>query len=243
MWRKLILFGVATTQILSLSACSMDQLGTVASTRESADDIVTRPPTETYKSEPLLWEGSHPDASIWSAYAHVTIQSQAADALLPGALDVASFCPNYSQLDLPEQVNFWAYLISAVAKYESEFDPHRRRLRSRAGVDQITGQATFGEGLLQLSYGETRRYSACRFDWEKDKKLRLNDPRRSILDPFKNLECGIQFLAKQVSETGQIAESAATLWTSLLPQADGGHLEEIQKMTSQLGFCEPTETK
>lgn len=198
---------------------------------------VTNPSTEMYKPTALLWEDQNKDGMLWSAYTYQIIGNDVAQGLLPGTDDMKNFCPNYSNMTAPEKVNFWAFLVSAIAKQASGFDPAYRRLDLRQGRDVITGGQAYTEGLLQLSYRDIRSYAFCAFDWNKDKALPVKDLARTILDPVKNLDCGIKILATQIERTKKIALSTGAFWNFLKASGTGSKIKEIQQQTTKLPFC------
>ncbi|MFT3724532.1 MAG: hypothetical protein QM773_13220 [Hyphomonadaceae bacterium] len=166
---------------------------------------------------------------LWSAYTYQIIGNDVASELLPGSEDIKSFCPNYGNMTNSEKVNFWAFLVSAMAKSASGFDPLARHLDLSQGLDAITGMPVYVEGLLQLSYNDVRDYAFCAFDWQADKNLPVKDIARSILDPVKNLDCGIKILATQIERTKQIARAASIF--------AGSKIKDLEQQTSKLPFC------
>lgn len=198
----------------------------------SSTATIENPVTEMYKPVPLLWEGAAKDGMFWSALSYQIIGAEAAPALLPGASDIEDFCPGYKRLREAQKVNFWAYLISAIAKYESGFNA---QARVRSGeLDAVTGQPSYGEGLLRLSYGDARQYVFCSFDWAADRNMSLGDRAKSIFDPVRNLDCGIKILATQVENAKRLA-TAASRWASLKP--GGLHLQDVKTLTRAIPFC------
>jgi hypothetical protein len=188
--------------------------------------------------QPLLWEKSKGDSVMWSTYARQIIGDHASQSLLPGADDIEEFCPKYNAIENREmRINFWAYLISAMVEVESGFDPGNRMSEPSLGVDKVTKKQVVSEGLLQLSYQDTKWYPACDFDWEADSKLDADDLRKSILDPFKNLKCGISILANQVKNRRRISLDDG-YWSVL--RTDGrkySKVNQIKRRTKQLSFC------
>jgi hypothetical protein len=183
-----------------------------------------------------LWEGPRASAGIaWTHFSSIIVLTEAPD-LMKGTADVQSFCPRYYQLNTDEKVNFWVYLISAVTKYESAFNPVSRMRESGLGTDTVTGQHVYSEGLLQLSYQDGRNYSFCNeFDWNKDKLLAPSDPRKTILDPIKNLRCGIRILNKVIGRHNMIAFDSGHYWSTLMPKHAPEHL--IQALTRNISIC------
>jgi hypothetical protein len=72
------------------------------------------------------------------------------------------------------------------------------------------------EGLLQLTYADAERYG-CDFDWQSDRKLKANDPNKTILQPKNNLECGIKILDKQIIGQRRPLLYRAGYWSTLQP--------------------------
>lgn len=211
-----------------LTACGPASSGPTDTTTAGIEN----PVTEMYKPVPLLWEGAAKEGMFWSALSYQIIGAEAAPALLPGTSDVADFCPAYARLRESQKVNFWAFLVSAIAKYESGFNA---QTRVRGGeLDAVTGQPAYGEGLLRLSYGDAREYVFCAFDWATDRGMSLGDRAKSIFDPLKNLDCGIKILATQVEKVRQLASSTSR-WASLKP--GGPHVGDIKTLTRALPFC------
>ena len=194
--------------------------------------------TETFTPTALLWEATRAEGAQWSVFAHDLIgNSEAADQLLPGSADVEDFCPRYHSLGRAARVNFWAYLVSAVAKFESGHNPLTRFHESTMGTDPISGEPVHSEGLLQLSYQDIRGYPFCKFDWQKDLAFPRGDPRRTILNPFTNLDCGIRILAQQVHRKGKIALTTGVYWSVLKSGGKYSRLNEISAFTQSLPFC------
>ena len=224
---------------LSLCLCACGPVGGnlgAGGISAGAGGTVSNPSTEVYKPTALLWEGEHKDGMLWSAYTYQIIGNDVASELLPGSEDMLSFCPNYANLSAPEKVNFWSYLVSALTKYASAFNPGHRVLDVTRGLDPVTGLPTFAEGLLRLSYHDIRDYAFCAFDWQHDKDLAVTYLARSILDPVKNLDCGIKILATQIEKTKKIA--IGSYWTILKASGSGSKIKDIQGLTVKLPFCQ-----
>lgn len=82
--------------------------------------------------------------------------------------------------------------------------------------DEVTGLSGRTEGLLQLTYGDQKRYG-CDFDWKADRKLPGNDPGRTILRPKNNLECGVKILENQIIDQHKPLLSRSSYWSTLQP--------------------------
>lgn len=184
-----------------------------------------------------LWHGKNADADRWSDIVRNVVQTKA-PALLKGSGDIEDFCPMYSRLGTIDQLNFWVQFFAAVSKYESGFDPTSRMVETTMGTDPMTGKQVASEGLLQLSYQDETGWSFCDFDFKGDQKYAINDIHRSILDPEKNLSCGIQILNSQVAKRGGIALSSNVYWAVLKIGGKYTQLPAIKAITNKLSFCQ-----
>ncbi len=133
--------------------------------------------------------------------------------------DVRRFCPRFYQMSEVDKRAFWAYFFQALAGAEAGLDPKTRVRHTEPEVavrDPVTGIAVRSEGLLQLSYQEAKRYN-CDFDWEADRTLKANDPRKTILQPKNNLECGVKILANQIIDQRKPLLARSGYWSTLQP--------------------------
>jgi hypothetical protein len=190
-----------------------------------------------YKMVALAWESSkYPERTLWSTYLQKVI-SEDWSKLLPGANDITSFCPTYYQLDNDERANVWAQLFVAMAKYESGFNPTSRMQETTMGTDPVTNKPVYSEGLLQLSYQDRSWAPWCDFDWTKDRSLAMADPQKTILDPFKNLYCGVGIMAKQIQSKGSIILSTGAYWAVIKSGGRYQQIGSIQGIVKSLSLC------
>lgn len=195
-------------------------------------------PPSSSKTYPLLWE-TRSEGKTWSTFVFNLFKNELATTFLPGTSDVTGFCPRYHTLTNDQRVNFWGLLVSAMTKYESNFSPTMRYKESTMGVDPVTGQHVYSEGLLQLSYQDVQWAKFCEFDWNKDKSLSPTDPRKTIFNPQKNLSCGIKILARQIQRKNKIAVTGkeGAYWAVLIPGGKYTKLAEIQALTKKMPGC------
>ena len=132
---------------------------------------------------------------------------------------VKPFCPRFNLLPEADKRSFWAYFFQALAGAEAGLKPTsdvRHTDPSVAIVDPITHHITRQEGLLQLKYQDSQRYS-CDFDWDNDKNLPTHDPGKTILNPRNNLLCGINILQNQLINLHQPLLTRKSYWATLHP--------------------------
>lgn len=212
---------------------------------------------------PLLWESPRfdiktgnvfekktnylerlPIAQLWSKYVIKVIKSETDLTGQNVADDVEFFCPNYRKITKDQRALFWGQLIAAVTLPESSWRPTTRAKETGSNFtqpDPITKKHVYSEGLMQLSYQDQLYYKEhfkCGFDYEKDKLLPVNDPKRTILDPYINLRCGLLILNHKVKINRKIVTSNQ-YWSTLRPAAENKNSKTrwIAKQTKKLKFC------
>jgi hypothetical protein len=204
---------------------------------QSSDPTVTPGPVTPYKPLALLWEvSSKPERMLWSAYLQNIILDRW-NTLLQGADDMETFCPNFNNLSNDERANVWAQIFVGVAKYESNYDNTMRFHESTMGTDSVTKLPVYSEGLLQLSYQDIRGYSFCEFDWSADSKLDKDDPDKTIFDPYKNLDCGVGIMSRQLARSGLITVSTNAYWSTLRSGGTYNKISQIAAIVKALPIC------
>jgi len=185
----------------------------------------------------LSWEHQHPERAIWSAHAARALRPHLTD--LSVARDIRTFAPEYQAATDDEKTAIWAEIISAVAWFESTWNPCERYAEPGMGIDTVTGEPVYSEGLLQLSYQDVKNYPHLEipFDWDRDKLLARTDCSKSILDPLKNITAGVSILADQVKRERAIVLKHP-YWSTLGDPSEWheSRIEEIAAMVRKLPF-------
>ncbi|NUN05884.1 MAG: hypothetical protein HUU57_08985 [Bdellovibrio sp.] len=205
----------------------------------SETPLPATPPVEipSYKMTALSWETSkNPERKLWSEYLQNILINEWS-SLLNGASDITNFCPTYDQLNIDQKANVWAQIFVAIAKYESAYSPTSRMHETTMGNDPVTNQPVYSEGLLQLSYQDIQWAPWCEFDWSKDRSLSATDPRKTILDPYLNLNCGVGIMAKQIKSKGSIVVSSGVYWAVIKSGGKYQQISNIQSMVKALSLC------
>lgn len=174
----------------------------------------------------FAWE-EYPEAHNWTKAAAEAVLNSDLPILLPS--DVSTFCANYANLTEAYRVHFWASLLSAMARWESAFDPnatYQERFHDGRGKPVIS------RGLMQLSIESSNqpRYS-CGIDQPVD-----------LHDAQVNLQCAVRILSYWVGKDGRIAGSqqrsnrgGGRYWSVL--RADREKLPWIQQFTANQPLC------
>lgn len=200
----------------------------------------TQNQTPYYKPvEAIAWEKVRKtDGTLWSEHSMKVILDEEASTFLAGAEDMNLFCPSFYSLSNQERATVWTQIISGISYYESGYNPTSRYVETTMGIDPITGQQVVSEGLLQLSYQDITGWKFCEFDWNKDKNLSAKDPRKTILDPYKNLRCGIKIMASQLRKKKRITLSSGVYWAVLKNNGKYQKIDQIASISKGLKICQ-----
>lgn len=152
-------------------------------------------------SGPATWSNL-PSGNAWTAVtlAEVTDNMPSFER----AADKETYCPGYSHASLVQRKTCWIRLISAVAQFESGFDPGNKYRESNGA---------YSVGLLQLSTGECPGATSV----------------AALQVPVNNLRCGTRKMAALIAEYGYVTSpdnthGAAAYWSTLRrPYVSGKH--------------------
>ena len=176
----------------------------------------------------------------WNPQWDVLIEENLPPELLSADVDhaVKPFCPRFNLLSNADKRSFWAYFFQALAGAEASLKPTadvRHTEPAVAIIDPITHHISRQEGLLQLKYQDSGRYS-CNFDWQQDKGLPAHDPDKTILNPQNNLLCGINILRNQLIDLHQPLLTRKSYWATLHP-GSAGYRNFIRQMANVPQAC------
>jgi hypothetical protein len=181
--------------------------------------VVVAPPTPFDEKKAELggatWDPQW-DAVVEKALPGDLLSSQAARS-------VRMYCPRFEEETEVQKREFWAYTFQAIAAAEAGLNPTAdvHHLQAPVNVvDPVTRRPARQEGLMQVNYEDAQRYG-CDFDWERDRRLPVKDPARTILDPEKNLGCGVKIMENQIVAQGKPLVSRTSYWATLQPGTAG----------------------
>lgn len=207
-----------------------DNKSKVTTTNKRGKTVVTEK-TKTIKvvvaekSGPIIegkaaYEKRLPKMKLWSAKVFQIIRDETSLAKVGSPIpeDMNYFCPNYTNLNETQRMTFWGQLVAAITYRESGWNPVTSSIEPDHKTDRVTQNLVRSEGLMQLSYQDVASYPdlKCGFDWKKDKSLGLKNPDRTILQPYRNLRCGILILNKKIVANNRIS-TPNTYWSVLRP--------------------------
>lgn len=153
------------------------------------------------------------DAVIEKSLPPELLSAQAAHA-------VRLYCPRFAQEPEADKRAFWAYTFQALAAAEAGLNPtsdvHHTTAAAVNKIDPVTHARAHQEGLLQLKYEDAQRYG-CPFDFQHDRTLPEKSPDRTILQPGKNLACGLRIMQNQIITQGKPLVTRTSYWATLQP--------------------------
>jgi hypothetical protein len=198
--------GLAGSVLALLGGCgTVRQAETPQAPPTAAPPPVAATPAPAQSAPIALSWDDDATRKTWSA-ALVAAVREHKDELDRGNPD--AFIPGYAQLSPDEQVKFWAELVVAIAKYESNWNP-------RAHFKEPPPLNVVSLGLLQLSYEDGAQYHLEALDQHAREDHALEDPQ-------VNLRCGVAMLAHLVARDGVVAagrgdksRGAARYWAVL----------------------------
>lgn len=234
---------------LSVTACEYGENGQTVDRGPASQTNPTAPtPTATPKPSPTptatpkptatpvpstgsakpLWESKATDGVNWTAHVMNKLDTLGVDMVDSVPADFATFCPSYKKFTYTQRKEFYTYLISAMTKYESGFDPKQFY---QEGFNDSSGNPVISRGLLQISIESANSYG-CGFTSSQQ-----------LHDPYLNLSCGIRILNRWIGQrdfrlAGKIDGSwkgGARYWSVL--RTTSGSYSSIVGLTNGTSLC------
>ncbi|HEX6494820.1 MAG TPA: hypothetical protein VF018_05015 [Acidobacteriaceae bacterium] len=199
------------------------------------------PAVKVAPSTPLDVKASELGGPTWDKHWDIFIERSLPPAMLTRQVprDVRRYCPAFYTMSEEDKRAWWAYLFQAMAAAEAGLNASTNVRHTEPEVavpDHVTGRIVHQQGLLQLTYEDSKRYG-CDFDWRADKYLPAHDPKRTILNPERNLACGIRILSHQIIDQQKPIFTSTSYWATLQPGTPSFRVFEKQ-MTNPPAACQ-----
>lgn len=171
------------------------------------------------------WD-SRPAGREWTRLALAGIDENGQGLLATQPADVAAYCPGYAQADAADRRAFWVGLMSALTRFESDFNPDVTFTEPDI-IDQ-QGNKVISRGLLQISQESANGYGC-----------RITDAQQ-LHDPATNLSCAARIMNRLVTRDGVIGSTSgpwkgmAAYWS---PFRHAGRRAEMRQWTSGQSYC------
>jgi hypothetical protein len=181
------------------------------------------------------------DDETWRPEWDATIEKALPEDLLESKMGrrVQQFCPRFRSMGEPDRRAFWAYFFQALSGAEAGLKPTSdvRHIEPQVAVtDPVSHRMVRSEGLLQLTYEDSKRYG-CAFDWNADRHLPEHDPNKTILQPENNLICGVNILENQLVVQKEPLIATGSYWSTLRPGRPG-YKVFLKQMANVPSACE-----
>lgn len=145
--------------------------------------------------------------------------------ILPKDMDL--YCPNYKNLKKDDQISFYVALMSALAYYESSYNPKESYTED---FPDANGRPVVSMGLLQLSKesGNSRKYNCGIKDANE------------LYDVTVNINCAVKILSywivadQYIGKNGSSNTGFARYWG---PFRKPKRFEAMQEKTRGLSIC------
>jgi hypothetical protein len=122
-----------------------------------------------------------PQAAAWTTSVLAEIRKNDAALASRVPADIQNWCPKYETASMSERRAFWAGLLSAIAKYESNMNANASGGRGRY------------IGLMQISPKSAANYGCTAVT------------QQSLKDANANLQCAVKIIAVSVGKDGEVA--------------------------------------
>ena len=163
---------------------------------------------------PMGWD-HRPEAQDWTTATLATLADH--DGALGGSVpeDIVQWCPGYAQASLEDRRAFWSGLLSAIAKYESAWNP------------EAAGGGGRYLGLMQISPKTASHYDCQTQD------------ATGLKDGSANLSCAVTIIAAQVDRDGMVAgDGNRGLARDWGPLKRAETRDELAAWTSAQSYCQ-----
>ena len=202
--------------------------------------------------KPVEKPGTSPALNVkgdWNANLDSVIMDMVTPELinLPYAR-MKKFMPAWDVMNTAQRKRFFADLLFAMCRYESNYDRMAMYHEDTLGVDAMTGLPVISEGLLQLSYQDAKWYNITTFDYIKDAKLLKADwlnrggkkswraqTDRTILGAENNVKAAMVIMIKLLTnpklKNEEFADTIGRYWACMKRYKNGKYREMF------LGIC------
>lgn len=162
----------------------------------------------------MRWD-HRPEASAWTRSTIAAVAAHDSELASRVPADIEGWCPNYANASMENRRAFWSGLLSAVAKYESSWNPSASGGHGRyIGVMQISPKSAANAGCDATSA-------------------------KALKDGSANLSCAVTMMARQVGRDGVVAgKGGQGIGRDWMPLHNKVWRAEMQGWTSKQAYCQ-----
>jgi hypothetical protein len=195
---KPVTLGIAIPFLLLLSACAVPQV--------EAPEVPEELPR-------MAWAHKGLQGDQWTEATLAALETEGAELLSTVPADIGTWCPHYVQAEPEERAAFWAGLLSALARFESTWNP-----RAVGGGGQWFG-------LVQIAPATARAYGC-----EADSGAELTDG-------SANLACAVEIASETVTRDGVVAAGGGGFAADWGPFASAQKRAQMAEWVSSQEYC------
>ena len=164
----------------------------------------------------MAWDHAGPHTEEWTEATLAALHADGAALLSEVPADIATWCPGYVEAPPSRRAAFWAGLLSALARFESTWNP------------QAVGGGGQWFGLVQIAPATARSYGC-----EADSGAELKDG-------AENLVCAVEIAARTVTRDGVVAAGGGGFAADWGPFASADKREQMAEWVSSQSYCQPS---
>ena len=161
----------------------------------------------------MAWDHTGDHTDEWTEATLDALQTEGAVLLSEVPADIGTWCPHYVQAAPRERAAFWAGLLSALARFESTWNP------------QAVGGGGQWFGLVQIAPATARGYGCDA------------DSGAELTDGAANLECAVEIAASTVTRDGVIAAGGGGFAADWGPFTSASKRAEMAQWVSSQEYC------
>ncbi len=197
--KPLVLFCTVLTLMMGCS----DEATKEAKAAEAEEDL------------PVMRWDFRPESDVWTTAAIAALKEDGQKVLAMDLRDADTWCPAYNEADIDQRAEFWAGLLSALAKHESTWNP------------KASGGGGRWLGLTQIAPMSANFYG-CGLT------------RSELFVGRKNLACAVKIMEARVP-SGGVVTSTGSPWKGMArdwaPFRKSGKRAEMAAWTARQSYC------
>jgi hypothetical protein len=161
----------------------------------------------------MAWDAHAAEGERWTEATLGALEAEGAVLLSSVPHDIGTWCPGYVEAEPRERAAFWSGLLSALARFESTWNP------------QAVGGGGQWFGLVQIAPATARAYGCDATTGQ------------ALTDGAENLECAVRIAAQTVTRDGVVAAGGGGFAADWGPFASAAKRAEMARWVSGQAYC------
>lgn len=170
------------------------------------------PPPEALPA--MAWDAHAAEGARWTEATLSALEGEGAVLLSSVPQDIGTWCPGYVEAEPRERAAFWSGLLSALARFESTWNP------------QAVGGGGQWFGLVQIAPATARAYGCDATTGQ------------ALTDGAENLECAVRIASRTVTRDGVVAAGGGGFAADWGPFTSAAKRAEMARWVSGQSYCQ-----